>query len=172
MHRRRRVPEMLIPTLVMTALAVVLVVVGYNRGHGEHLLGLKAMVKMTWEVLPLLLSAFLVAAMVQVLVPREWLAHWIGAQSGLRGVLLGAVLGACAPGGPYVNLPLVAALLRAGAGVGTGVAFLTGWLLWSFSRLPMEVGLLGWRFTLIRLASTAIFPPLAGLIACLLSGRS
>jgi hypothetical protein len=29
----------------------------------------------------------------------------------------------------------------------------------------MEVGLLGWRFTAIRLAVTFFFPPVAGLLA-------
>jgi len=60
---------------------------------------------------------------------------------------------------------LTSALIRSGASVGTMVAFLTGWSLWAVSRLPMEVGILGWKFTLIRIASTFFFPPIAGLIA-------
>ena len=58
--------------------------------------------------------------------------------------------------------------LRAGSGVGTMVAYLTGWSLWAITRLPMEVGILGWRLTAIRLASTFFFPPVAGFIAHLL----
>jgi hypothetical protein len=50
------------------------------------------------------------------------------------------------------------------------VAFLTGWSLWAFSRLPMEVGILGWRLTIIRMVSTLVFPPLAGIFAQLLFG--
>ncbi|RLA91982.1 MAG: permease, partial [Deltaproteobacteria bacterium] len=38
------------------------------------------------------------------------------------------------------------------------------------SRLPMEVGIMGWKFTLIRVASTFFFPPLAGLMAQALFG--
>ena len=65
-----------------------------------------------------------------------------------------------------MSLPIVAGLLRSGASAGTMVAFLTGWSLWAVSRLPMEVGgILGWKFTLIRIASTFFFPPIAGLIA-------
>jgi hypothetical protein len=52
------------------------------------------------------------------------------------------------------------------------VAFLTGWSIWAVNRLPMEVGILGWRLTLIRIASTAFFPPLAGLIAQALFSNS
>jgi len=55
--------------------------------------------------------------------------------------------------------------LRVGAGMGTMVALLTAWSLWAITRLPMEVGIMGWKFTLIRLACTFFFPPIAGLIA-------
>ncbi len=58
-----------------------------------------------------------------------------------------------------------AGLMRAGAGVGTLVAFLTGWAPLAVARLPMEFGILGWKLTLIRFASTFFFPPIAGLIA-------
>jgi len=109
--------------------------------------------------------AFIVAGMIQVLIPQELLSEWVGAESGLRGIFIGTVAGALIHGGPYVSLPTAAGLLRSGASVGTMVAFLTGWSLWAFSRLPMEVGIMGWKFTLIRIASTFFFPPIAGWIA-------
>jgi len=120
---------------------------------------------MTVQILPLLVFAFIVAGMVQILLPRELLSKWVGAESGIRGILIGTVAGGLSPGGPYVSLPIVAGLLRSGASVGTMVAFLTGWSLWAVSRLPMEVGILGWKFTAIRIASTFFFPPIAGLLA-------
>ena len=154
---------MLIPTIVMGVLAIGLVAIGYYKG--QHITGLKSALTMTIEILPLLVFAFIVAGMVQVLLPQQLLAKWVGAESGMRGIFVGTVAGALAPGGPYVSLPIAAGLLRAGASVATMVAFLTGWSLWAVGRLPMEVGILGWRFTLIRLASTFFFPPIAGLIA-------
>jgi len=156
---------MIIPTIIMGSLALVLLVIAFEKGQGQHLIGLKAAGKMTVEILPLLIFAFIVAGMIQVLLPQELLSKWVGAESGWRGLLIGTVAGGLSPGGPYVSLPIVAGLLKAGAGVGTMVAFLTGWSLWAVARLPMEVGILGWEFTLIRLASTFIFPPIAGLIA-------
>jgi len=156
---------MLIPTIMMAALAAILLIVGYYKGQGQHVTGLKSTLNMSVQILPLLIFAFIVAGMVQVLLPQELISKWIGAESGLRGIFIGTIAGAFAPGGPYVSLPVAAGLLRTGAGVGTMVAFLTGWSLWAVSRLPMEVGILGWKFTLIRLASTFFFPPIAGLIA-------
>lgn len=159
---------MLIPTLIMAVIALVLLLIAYNKGQGQHLVGIKSAGKMTIEILPLLLFAFLVAGLIQVLLPQDLLSKWVGAESGWRGLIVGSIAGGLSPGGPYVSLPVVAGLLKAGAGVGTMVAFLTGWSLWAIARLPMEVGILGWKFTLIRLASTFIFPPLAGLMANLL----
>jgi len=156
---------MLVPTIVMGALAIALLLIGYYRGQGQHIVGVKSALNMTVEILPLLVFAFVVAGMVQVLLPRELLSKWVGVESGMRGIIIGAMAGGLSPGGPFVNLPLAAALLRSGASVGTMVAFLTGWSLWAVSRLPMEVGILGWKFTLIRIASTCFFPPIAGLVA-------
>lgn len=156
---------MLIPTVVMGAFALALLAAGFARGRGEHVAGLRAALEMTVDILPLLVFAFVIAGMAQVLLPREHLSQWVGAESGLRGILIGTVAGGLSPGGPFVSLPIAAGLLRAGAGVGTMVAYLTGWSLLAVSRLPMEVGVMGWKFTLIRLASTCVFPPIAGLIA-------
>jgi len=156
---------MFVPTLIMGALAIILLFIGYSKGEGQHIMGIKSALNMTVEILPLLVFAFIIAGMIQVLLPHETIAKWLGAESGMRGIIIGSVAGGLCPGGPFVSLPIAAGLLRSGAGIGTMVAFLTGWSIWAVSRLPMEVGVLGWRFTLIRLVSTAFFPILAGIIA-------
>ena len=163
---------MSVPTIILGILALVLVVIGYHSGDGLHTIGLKRALSMTIEILPLLVCAFIVAGMIQVLLPHELLSKWIGAESGMRGILIGTIAGGFAPGGPYVSLPIAAGLLRAGASVGTMVAFITGWSLWAIGRLPMEIGIMGWKFTLIRLSCTFFFPPIAGLIAQLLFSSS
>ena len=156
---------MLIPTIVMAILAGVLLYLGYQQGGGQHQMGLVQALRMTGQILPLLLFALVVGSMVQVLVSQEVISRWVGSESGLRGVLLGTVAGGIAPGGPYVSLPIVAGLIKSGASIGTMVAFLTGWSLWSVGRFPMDIGILGWKLALIRLACTFFFPPIAGLLA-------
>ena len=159
---------MLLPTIIMGALAVILLYIGYSKGQGLPVKGLKSALNMTVQILPLLIFAFIVAGMIQALLPKELLSRWIGEEAGLRGIFIGTVAGGITPGGPYVSLPVVAGLLRAGAGVGIMVAYLTSWSLWAVSRLPMEIGILGWKFTFVRFACTFFFPPIAGLIAHIL----
>ena len=156
---------MLIPTIIMGVIAIILLFIGYQKGGGEHILGLKSAGNILLQIIPLLLFAFIVAGMVQVLIPTETISRWIGAESGFRGILIGTAAGGLAPGGPFISLPIAAGLLRAGASIGTMVAFLTGWSLWAVTRMPLEIGIMGWKFTLIRLACTFFLPPIAGLIA-------
>jgi len=159
---------MLIPTVIMGVLAIILVFFSYQKGL--HIQGLKITGGILWQMLPILILALVVAGMVQVLVPREIISRWIGEASGLRGILIGTVIGGFMPGGPYVSLPIAAGLMRAGASIGTMVAFITGWSILAFTRLPIEIGVMGWKFTLIRLACSFFFPPIAGLIAGRLFG--
>ncbi len=156
---------MLIPTIVMGALAIVLTIIAYNKGGGEYILGLKSAGNLLLQIVPLLIFAFIVAGMIQQLIPTVIISRWVGAESGFRGILIGTVVGGFMPGGPYVSMPLAAGLLKVGAGVGTMVALLTSWSLWAITRLPMEIGIMGWKFALIRLTCTFFFPPIAGMIA-------
>ncbi len=156
---------MLIPTIILGVLAIILLFIGYQKGGGEHILGLKSAGNLLLQIIPLLIFAFIVAGMIQVLIPTEIISKWVGTESGFRGILVGTAVGGLMPGGPFISLPIAAGLLRVGASTGTMVALLTGWSLLAFSRLPMEIGIMGWKFTLIRLACTFFFPPIAGLIA-------
>jgi uncharacterized membrane protein YraQ (UPF0718 family) len=162
---RGRSPAMFLPTVVMGLLAAVLFVIAYDKGGGQHMKGLRYAADTILQILPLLIFAFMVAGLVQALIPQALISEWVGQKSGWRGILIGTAAGGLSPGGPFVSLPIAAGLIRSGASVGTTVAYLTGWSLWAFARLPMEVGILGWKLTLIRVASTFFFPPLAGLVA-------
>ena len=160
---------MLVPTLVMGALAIIIFIIGYQKG--VHVQGLKITGNMLVQMLPLLFFAFVVAGMLQTLIPREIVSRWIGVESGLRGILIGTVIGGLMPGGPMTSLPIAAGLLRMGASVGTMVALITGWSLLAFARLPLDIGILGWKFTLIRLACVFFLPPIAGLVANMFFSR-
>lgn len=165
MTQKGRKSTMIAPTIVMGVIALILVAIAYFRGQGQHISGLQSAAKMTIQILPLIIFAFIIAGMIQSLLPHQIVSKWIGAESGIRGILIGTVAGGLSPGGPYVSLPIAVGLLKSGAGVGTMVAYLTGWSLWAIGRIPMELGILGWKLTLIRLVSTFFFPPIAGLIA-------
>lgn len=154
---------MVVATAVMIAVALALLGIAYAQG--VYVEGLRSGLRTFLSILPLLVAVFAIAGLVEVLVPKEKVAALLGDQAGFRGIMVGSLAGAITPGGPYVSFPIVAAIYHAGAGVGTIVAYVTAWSLWAVARLPMEVAIIGPRLTLIRLLSTLIFPPIAGLIA-------
>ncbi len=156
------------PTLVMFLIALALFIIASIEGKGKEIEGLKSAWTMTWQILPLLLFAFIAAGMVEALIPREMVGRWVGNESGMRGIMIGTLAGALTPGGPYVSLPVAAGFLKAGAGMSTMVAFVAGWSLMSVARLPLEVGILGWRFTWIHMLSVLLLAPVAGLLAGLI----
>ena len=48
---------MLVPTIVMGVIAVILVAIGYSKGGGQHITGIKSAGEMLTQILPLLLFA-------------------------------------------------------------------------------------------------------------------
>jgi len=154
-----------ISTALMAAVAGIVLYLGYGRGHGEHLLGVRNGMGAFAKVLPLLLLTFIVIGMLPILIPPEWVKRWIGVESGVRGLLAGTVAGGVAPGGPLIQAVIAAGLFKSGAGLGTIVAFLTAVMLWGLALVPVEAGVLGWKIVIVRVACTFFFPPIAGWLA-------
>lgn len=112
---------------------------------------------------PLALSA---AALIAMMIPVETVGSAIGSESGLSGILVASVAGALLPGGPMVSFPLALMVWQLGAGQAQMVALLTAWSVFGFHRvLAYEWPLMGGWFVLLRLSSSWMLPPLAGLIA-------
>jgi len=115
-------------------------------------------------LIPLIVTATLMAGLVQAAIPKEVIANFLGKEAGLRGIALGSLLGSVVPGGPYVVFPLLGGLYRAGAGVGTVIACVTAWALISLSRIPMEIPFLGIKIVALRLALSLILPIVLGVL--------
>ncbi len=163
---------MLVSSLVMVAMAAALALAAFLKSPSSLLVGLKGGGGFMLQSVPLLVAAFAIAGLVPVVVPREFIARWVGAESGFRGVAVGAAAGALTPLGPYVAYPIGAAILRSGAGIGPVVAFATGWGLLAVARMPWEFAFLGPKVALVRILIALPFPLIAGYLAYLLFGRS
>jgi uncharacterized membrane protein YraQ (UPF0718 family) len=152
-------------TLILAAVAVILLAIAFSRGNDLPRAGLLASWRTLWRNLPLLLLSFVIAGMAQVLIPKDLITQWLGAEAGFKGILIGCVVGGLVPGAPYAVFPIVSALYQAGAGLGAVVGFVSAWSLWSVSRLPLEMALIDPKPALTRYAITFVVPPIAGLLA-------
>jgi uncharacterized membrane protein YraQ (UPF0718 family) len=116
-------------------------------------------------------SLFMVGLLNQLL-PRDRVTAWLGAESGWRGLMLATAAGILTPGGPFASFPIVVALYRAGADIGTTVAYLTGWSLIGLNRLLVwELPFLGPEFAWVRFAVSLPLSLLTGWMARFLIER-
>jgi uncharacterized membrane protein YraQ (UPF0718 family) len=152
-------------------LLLVLILGGVARWRGPEVFeaGLKSGGGQLLQFLPILAAAFLVMGFMDALLPQETVRRWMSDAAGWRGIGIAWLAGALTPAGGIVGMPLAAGLYRSGAGLGVIVTYLTSLSLLSFLRVPLEVGFYGARLTASRLVVSLLLPPLAGLIAQVLS---
>lgn len=114
---------------------------------------------------PVLALAFLLAGLAEALLPAGLVERWLSDAAGARGYLVAWLAGALTPAGGLLGMPLAAGLLKAGAGVGVLVTYLTSMALLPALRVPLEVGIYGGRLAALRLAASCVLPLIAGATA-------
>lgn len=157
--------SLLIPTTIVALITIGLLalvhVKGGDTGGAVHE-GLTSLLK----VLPVLAFALVAASCLVYLVPPEFVAKWIGKDSGAKGIFIGSVAGMIVPpGGPIVVYAIAAGLIKSGASFATMVAFVTAYNLLALHRFPFEMTMMGWKFLALRSASVILLAPLAGFLA-------
>lgn len=152
---------------VFAAVAVALGVACYGlKGPEAFDRALADGTQMMMYIVPRIVGAMVVAAFIQVLVPRELVARLIGENSGFRGLIIATLAGTFTPGGPLTSFPVVVALHAAGANTGALIAYLSAWAMIGFQRmLVWEFPFMGPHFTALHLAASIVLPLIAGLIA-------
>lgn len=151
--------------IILVVLVVVAAGIGFARNPGLPLRGLEASGRLLRGVWVELLLGFILAGLLEVLIPPPALSRWLGAERLGQGILAGWAAGLIIPGGPYLLFPVAANLFRNGAAPGPLIALLTAKTLVSPIRmLTYEAPLLGWPLTLARILPALALPPILGLI--------
>ena len=157
---KRRMDASLWILLGITALALA---VAFTKDSSLPLQGLQAsgrLLKSVWIELAL---GFLLAGLIDALIPAAMVSRWLGSERLGQGILVGWAAGLAMPGGPYLFFPVAAKLFESGASPGALIAFLTAKTLVSPVRmLTYEAPLLGWPLTLARFIPGVLLPPLMG----------
>jgi len=156
----------MVPSIIILAcVALVLAAIAVRRSPESLGMGVASAWTQFLQAFPIVVLTFIVLGLLAVVVPRDVYVRWLSAEAGWRGIFVGTLAGMAAPGGPVIQTIIASALFKAGAGLGCIVAFLTAGALAHLLLLPLELGLLGWRFVCARLACTLFFPPVAGILA-------
>lgn len=133
---------------------------------------LVAAVRLFAGIAPALVAGLVLAALLDELVPRAAVTRRLGAGSGVGGLAVASAAGAATPGGPAALFALAAGLRRAGADLGTVVAYVTGWSLLGVARLIIwELPMLGAGFAASRVVVSLPLPLVAGALARMVARR-
>ncbi|HTK93905.1 MAG TPA: permease [Verrucomicrobiae bacterium] len=154
--------------VVLAVLALITAALAYMKDPGLPAIGARNGLSLLWFIIPRLVPALILAGMLQVLIPQETVARYFGRQSGLTAICVASVAGLITPGGPMVSVPLLVVLANSGMALGPLVAYMTSWSLFGLQRIiAWEAPLMGWHFVGVRVASSVIFPILAGWLVTL-----
>ena len=151
-------------TILMIVIALGFITAAYWRHDGSLQAGLQASGRTLFNLAPLLIAVFTIIGLAEVLIPRETIAAWLGADAGIKGILIGTFVGAIIPPSVFAVFPMAATFYKAGASTGSVVSFIASWSLLCVFRLPLEIGVVGLRPTLVRVAATLCVPPLVGIL--------
>ena len=149
---------------IVLGLLIALMGLAMNRG-GTPLLqeGIGSGTKLFMRFGLVIFLSFMVAGLVESLMPREWISSALGEDSGWKGLMLAAAAGAITPAGPFVSMPLALGMLKAGAAPAAVITFLSAWSLLAIHRLfAWEVPILGASFAFTRWSLCLILPVLVG----------
>ena len=150
---------------ILLTLVTVAALAAFAKDATLPLRGLAASARLFRGVWVELALGFLLAGLLEVLLPQPLISRWLGAERPARGILVGWGAGLLIPGGPYLVFPVVANLFRNGAAPGPLIALVTAKTLVSPVRmLTYEAPLLGWPLTLARFIPGVLLPPLMGLL--------
>lgn len=102
------------------------------------------------NTLPIIVAVFLAIGLFNVWVDKKKVAGALGKDSGMFGIVLASLVGTILVGPVYVIFPLMKAVRDHGARWAVLGAVLAAWAV-KIPMVPMEMGMLGVRFSVLRI---------------------
>ena len=144
-------------TYILYALAIVGLAVSFFRDRQKTKLALIKAWKAFENILPQILTIFLVIGFALAIFPPEMIRKVLGSESGVWGVLAAAAIGSVTLMPGFVAFPLAAALLKSGAGYMQLAAFVSTLMMVGIITIPIERKTFGLRATITRNVSAFVF---------------
>ena len=137
-------------TYILYALAIVGLAISFFKDRQKTKMALKKAWKAFENILPQLLTIFLIIAFALAIFPPETIRKLLGSESGFLGILAAALIGSVTLMPGFVAFPLAAALLKSGAGYMQLAAFVSTLMMVGIITIPIEKKTFGLRATLTR----------------------
>ncbi len=144
-------------TYILYILAITCLGISFFKDRQKTKMALLKAWKAFENILPQLLTIFLVIGFALAIFPQETIQKLLGSGSGFWGVLAAAVIGSVTLMPGFVAFPLAAALLKNGAGYMQLAAFVSTLMMVGIVTIPIERRTFGLRSTLTRNGAAFVF---------------
>lgn len=119
----------------------------------------------------ILFTVFVFMGMFSVWVSEDQVARYLGRESGVKGLIYGAALGTIYHGPQVSVFPFLRTMLDKGARLSVVVAVVSAYAI-KLPMMPLEIALLGLKFTVVHNLLLLITAPILGIVMeKLLRGR-
>jgi len=140
----------MVTIIVIYSLLAVCLIASLIKSKEKSKKAFKVAGKALLKVTPSLLVVVGIVGLTLGTLTPETISSLVGAKAGFLATIAAALLGAVALIPSLVAFPLAGSLLRAGATVMTISAFITTLVMVGIVTAPMEIKILGKKFTLLR----------------------
>lgn len=147
----------------LVSVTLLLYLAAASAAPGRALVALQSGGRLLLSVALLVVAVMGLVGLVQVWISRDLVTQLLGEKSGIKALFVAAVCGTLLIGPPYIIFPLLMAIRRQGARWAVVTIVLAAYAV-KLPMIPLEVGFLGWPFSLGRSVLTLMFAIPTGLI--------
>lgn len=151
-------------TYILYGLAITGLAVSFFKDRDKTKLVLKKAWKAFENILPQFLAILILIGLALAVLSPETITKLLGTSSGLWGVLAASVIGSITLIPGFVAFPLVAALLKSGAGYMQIAAFVSTLMMVGIVTMPLEMKTFGKRATIVRNVAAFVFSLFAAFV--------
>lgn len=130
-------------TYILYVVTAGLLLLSFIKDKSKTKKALKKAWKSFENILPQFLAVLIIVGITLAVLDADTISKLIGTQSGIFGMAVSAIIGSISLIPGFVAFPLVAALLKAGAGYGQITMFLSTLMMVGIVSIPVEVQYFG-----------------------------
>jgi uncharacterized membrane protein YraQ (UPF0718 family) len=136
--------------ITIYSLLIIALIVSLIKSKEKSKKAFKVALKALLKTAPSLLTVLGIVGLTLGILTPEIISKLVGAEAGFLATIIAALLGAITLIPSLVAFPLAGSLLRSGATVMTISAFITTLVMVGIVTVPLEIKILGKKFTLLR----------------------
>ncbi len=136
--------------IIIYSILIIGLVVSFIKSKEKTKKAFKIAKKAFMKTAPSLLAVLGIVGLTLGILTPETISGIIGSEAGFMGTIIAALIGAITLIPSLIAFPLAGSLLRAGANVMTISVFITTLVMVGIVTMPMEIKMLGKKFTFLR----------------------